>query len=84
LGQAPAPTIVVGDGRSDFCIAAQAKWVLAKGQLAHHCRQADIPHFPIDGFADAIEAMRTLFPQIVMSRTSSRNPRDISAGADRA
>lgn len=83
-GQAPAPTMLVGDGRSDFCVAARAKWVLAKGQLAHHCRQAQIPHVPIDGFADAIEALRALFPQIVMSRMSAQSPHDILAGADHA
>jgi 2,3-diketo-5-methylthio-1-phosphopentane phosphatase len=45
--------IVVGDGRSDFCIAERAQLVLAKGQLAAHCRAKDLPHWPIDNFADA-------------------------------
>jgi 2-hydroxy-3-keto-5-methylthiopentenyl-1-phosphate phosphatase len=74
----------VGDGRSDFCVAARAKWVLAKGQLAHHCRQSKIPHIAIDGFADAIEAMQALFPPIVMSPISAQSPHDIVAGADHA
>jgi 2-hydroxy-3-keto-5-methylthiopentenyl-1-phosphate phosphatase len=82
--EAPAPTMLVGDGRSDFCVAARAKWVLAKGQLAHHCRRAQIPHVPIDSLADAIEALHTLFPQTVMSRMSEQGPHDILAEADHA
>jgi 2-hydroxy-3-keto-5-methylthiopentenyl-1-phosphate phosphatase len=53
------PTVLVGDGRSDFCIAARAQWVLAKGSLAQHCRKSGIPHVAIDGFADAVEALRS-------------------------
>jgi 2-hydroxy-3-keto-5-methylthiopentenyl-1-phosphate phosphatase len=83
-GRAAVPTLLVGDGRSDFCVAARAKWVLAKGQLAHHCRQSKIPHVPIDGFADAIAALPTLFPPLVMSRMSAHSPHDILAGADHA
>jgi 2-hydroxy-3-keto-5-methylthiopentenyl-1-phosphate phosphatase len=77
-----APTLLVGDGRSDFCVAGRARWVLAKGQLASHCRQSQIPHVPIDGFADAIEALRTLFPPSVMGRTNASD--DVLAGADHA
>jgi len=47
--------IVVGDGRSDFCIAERAQLVLAKGQLAAHCRFRRIPHQPIETFADATD-----------------------------
>lgn len=45
--------IMVGDGRSDFCIAENSQLVLAKGRLAEHCRSKQIPHWPIDSFADA-------------------------------
>jgi 2-hydroxy-3-keto-5-methylthiopentenyl-1-phosphate phosphatase len=62
-GRATSPTLLIGDGHSDFCAATQAKWVLAKGQLAHHCRQSAIPHVPITGFADAIDVLRLLFPR---------------------
>jgi 2,3-diketo-5-methylthio-1-phosphopentane phosphatase len=82
--RAAVPTLLVGDGRSDFCVAAQAKWVLAKGQLAQHCWQSQIPHVPIDGFADAIKAMHTLFPPIVMSRMTAQSLHDSLAGADHA
>ncbi|HEX5957345.1 MAG TPA: MtnX-like HAD-IB family phosphatase, partial [Hyphomicrobiaceae bacterium] len=36
-------TIMVGDGRSDFCVAGRADLVLAKGSLLQHCRENDLP-----------------------------------------
>jgi 2-hydroxy-3-keto-5-methylthiopentenyl-1-phosphate phosphatase len=46
--------IMVGDGRSDFCIAESSDLVLAKGRLASHCKAKKVPHWRIAGFADAI------------------------------
>ncbi|GLI24746.1 2,3-diketo-5-methylthio-1-phosphopentane phosphatase [Xanthobacter flavus] len=45
--------LLVGDGRSDFCIAGEADLVFAKASLVAHCVQAGIPHHPIADFADA-------------------------------
>ena len=45
--------IVVGDGRSDFCVAAGADLVLAKSALERHCREHDIAHFAFGTFTDA-------------------------------
>jgi 2-hydroxy-3-keto-5-methylthiopentenyl-1-phosphate phosphatase len=53
----PSLAVVVGDGRSDFCIAERADLVLAKGQLAAHCRQRNLPHLPIADFAHATVAL---------------------------
>jgi 2,3-diketo-5-methylthio-1-phosphopentane phosphatase len=52
-GRAGQLEVAVGDGRSDFCIAARAQVVLAKGQLAAHCRSGGIPHWPIEDFSEA-------------------------------
>jgi 2-hydroxy-3-keto-5-methylthiopentenyl-1-phosphate phosphatase len=41
---APRRAIVIGDGRSDFCVAEHAAFVFAKGRLARHCRERGIPH----------------------------------------
>jgi 2,3-diketo-5-methylthio-1-phosphopentane phosphatase len=49
--------IAVGDGRSDYCLARRAHVVLAKGQLAAHCRSESIPHWPIADFSDAAAAL---------------------------
>jgi len=44
--------VMVGDGRSDFCIAERSDLVLAKGTLAAHCERLDLPHTRFDTFAD--------------------------------
>lgn len=46
-------TIMVGDGRSDFCVAGRADLVLAKGALLMHCRANDLPHYAFDTFEEA-------------------------------
>jgi 2-hydroxy-3-keto-5-methylthiopentenyl-1-phosphate phosphatase len=76
-------TVMVGDGRSDFCAAGQAKWVLAKGALARHCRQSGIPHTPIEGFADPVDAIRTL-SRLIPTSSASPHPQDAVAGAPHA
>ena len=45
--------IVIGDGRSDFCMAARAGYVIAKGTLAGFCRARGLPHASFATFADA-------------------------------
>jgi 2-hydroxy-3-keto-5-methylthiopentenyl-1-phosphate phosphatase len=45
--------ILVGDGRSDFCLANRADLVLAKASLLKHCRQAGLPHIAFEDFAEA-------------------------------
>jgi 2-hydroxy-3-keto-5-methylthiopentenyl-1-phosphate phosphatase len=75
--------VLVGDGRSDFCVATEAKWVLAKGALARHCRQEGIPHSRIEGFADAVDVIRTLSRHILAS-PASPTPQDVAAGAQHA
>jgi len=45
--------IMVGDGRSDFCIAETSHLVLAKGRLAQYCRSNKVSHRAIEDFSDA-------------------------------
>ena len=45
--------VVVGDGRSDFCVAEGADLVLAKSSLARHCVANDLPHFAFSRFDEA-------------------------------
>jgi 2-hydroxy-3-keto-5-methylthiopentenyl-1-phosphate phosphatase len=51
--------IMIGDGRSDFCISERVDVVLAKGALAGHCREMGLPHYPIEGFAEANRLLLT-------------------------
>lgn len=52
--------VLVGDGRSDFCLARRADFVLAKGELAAFCAVEGIPHQDISGFADALAFLEPL------------------------
>ncbi|MFV0295590.1 MAG: HAD-IB family phosphatase [Hyphomicrobiaceae bacterium] len=60
FAEAPVGTIrvVVGDGRSDFCVAGQSELVLAKGALAAHCQASGIPHFPVQSFGEATPLLK--------------------------
>jgi 2-hydroxy-3-keto-5-methylthiopentenyl-1-phosphate phosphatase len=68
--------VVVGDGRSDFCVADRADLVLAKGTLLDHCRKRQLPHF---GFADFAEATN-----ILASWLEERTVASINVPAQRA
>jgi 2-hydroxy-3-keto-5-methylthiopentenyl-1-phosphate phosphatase len=50
-------SIVVGDGRSDFCVADRADLVLAKGALLDHCRARELPHYAFADFAEATDIL---------------------------
>jgi 2-hydroxy-3-keto-5-methylthiopentenyl-1-phosphate phosphatase len=52
-GQPRALNILIGDGRSDFCLADRADLVLAKGSLLERCREADLPHYGFETFEEA-------------------------------
>lgn len=48
-----ALNVMVGDGRSDFCIAERCQLVIAKGSLLRRCRERQLPHIAMRGFGDA-------------------------------
>jgi 2,3-diketo-5-methylthio-1-phosphopentane phosphatase len=48
------PVVLVGDGRSDVCLARHADVVFAKGSLAEHCARHGIAHHPFETFADVL------------------------------
>ena len=45
--------VVVGDGRSDFCMAVRARFIIAKGALADFCRARGLAHASFRNFDDA-------------------------------
>jgi 2-hydroxy-3-keto-5-methylthiopentenyl-1-phosphate phosphatase len=53
--------LLIGDGRSDFCVAEEADLVFAKGKLAEFCREENILHRPIASFRDARVYLMELF-----------------------
>ncbi|GHE72689.1 hypothetical protein GCM10019059_35420 [Camelimonas fluminis] len=53
--------ILIGDGRSDFCLAGQAGFVLAKNSLISHCEDNAAPHLPFRDLAEATGLLTALF-----------------------
>ena len=63
-------SLLIGDGASDFCIAAASDFVFAKGKLIAHCIAKNIPHAAIDGFADALD----LLPALISGQLAPGKP----------
>ena len=49
--------IVVGDGRSDFCVSKRADLVFAKASLLELCRTSSLVHYPFDNFHEVTEKL---------------------------
>lgn len=54
------PVLMVGDGASDFCVAAASDVTLARGRLLAHCADEGIAHQPAANFAEALSAWHEL------------------------
>lgn len=52
--------VLIGDGRSDFCLAEQANVVFAKSSLLQHCQQQHIPHHPFTQLSEIIAPLNNL------------------------
>jgi 2-hydroxy-3-keto-5-methylthiopentenyl-1-phosphate phosphatase len=52
------PWVLIGDGRSDICIAQSADYVFAKGTLRRFCESEGISHSPFETFADVLAVVR--------------------------
>jgi 2,3-diketo-5-methylthio-1-phosphopentane phosphatase len=48
------PVVLVGDGKSDACLAHWADVVFAKKSLLRYCEEQGIAHIPFDSFADVL------------------------------
>lgn len=51
--------VMVGDGRSDFCIGQRCGLVIAKGSLLQRCRRQGLPHIAMHDFAEATAQFST-------------------------
>lgn len=55
--------LVIGDGLSDFCVAARADHVFARARLIGECRRASLPFTPFDRFPQLAAALASLQAQ---------------------
>jgi 2-hydroxy-3-keto-5-methylthiopentenyl-1-phosphate phosphatase len=49
--------VVIGDGRSDYCMSMRADYVIAKGSLADHCRESGRPYASYENFHDVTASL---------------------------
>ena len=52
------PVVLIGDGRSDFCLARRADHVFAKSSLRAYCEAEGIAHVPFASFDDVLQELR--------------------------
>ena len=60
--------ILVGDGRSDFCVATRAELTFAKSALLDFCRVEKIPHIAHSEFGEIVDWLRNQPRQRVVPR----------------
>jgi 2-hydroxy-3-keto-5-methylthiopentenyl-1-phosphate phosphatase len=58
-GSNGGPVILVGDGKSDACLARKADVVFAKGSLIDYCEREEIDYLPFATFADVLAVVQT-------------------------
>lgn len=63
------PVVLIGDGRSDFCVAHCASFILAKGTLARYCADRRLPHARFDHLESAINALEAWLPETEVPQT---------------
>ena len=64
--------LVIGDGKSDMCVASTADFVFAKGSLADYCVAHQIPHARFDTFAQ-VPALLAKLPQGLAANATTFN-----------
>lgn len=55
--------VVIGDGRSDFCVSQRADLVFAKGRLLELCREQGNAYFAFEDFVDVHDQLATWLRQ---------------------
>jgi len=58
-GASAQPVVLIGDGRSDMCLAGRADYVFAKESLARHCEAEAIPFTEFLSFQDVLASIQT-------------------------
>ena len=51
-------TVLIGDGRSDLCVARSVDHVFAKDSLQRYCQAEGIAHTPFESFSDVLSVIQ--------------------------
>lgn len=54
------PLYLVGDGKSNVCLAKNVDYVFAKGILRQYCLDHHIPNSPVDSFDDVLAILKKI------------------------
>ena len=68
-------TVMIGDGKSDFCVASKADFVLSKASLTKECVSQGLRHIAIGGFADVLRLFDTWTLEALMAPRRQTLPR---------
>jgi len=79
IGCAPPYTILIGDGRSDFCVSHRASAVFAKKSLLRYTERHGIAAFEYSTFADVQAVLESLLRSRQQSRSSANAGLEASA-----
>jgi 2-hydroxy-3-keto-5-methylthiopentenyl-1-phosphate phosphatase len=52
------PVLLIGDGRSDFCLARKSSFAFTKNSLTEYCRSNAISHVPFSDFREIEEQLK--------------------------
>jgi carboxylesterase len=76
------PHVVIGDGRSDFCMSMRGDYVIAKGQLADYCRSRGQAHSSFANFNEVTARLSAWLAtkEMCVQRTAA----DVISPVDRA
>jgi 2-hydroxy-3-keto-5-methylthiopentenyl-1-phosphate phosphatase len=70
----PGACVVIGDGRSDFCMAERADYVIAKGALAQFCRERGLQHASFTTFDDVTALLARWLAHLGRSARAKPSP----------
>src|SRR4029078_12914373 len=70
----PGLRVVVGDGRSDFCMSTKADYVIAKGTLADYCRSRGQAHATFTDFDDVTAHLAAWLASADRAAAATRRP----------
>ena len=57
------PVVLIGDGKSDACLALHADIVFAKSSLIKHCEKNNVQHHTFNTFDDVLKIVKTWKPE---------------------